>query len=162
MARVYLGLGSNCRREDSLRSALARLRREFPDLRCSPVYESEAEDAIGGPYLNLAVALETRMPVAELKACLRGIEAALGRQRGQPAVVIDIDILLYEGLCGFHAGMELPRPELLRRAYVLKPLADLAGQERHPLTGLTFDEHWQGFMHPGRLQRVELPEAGHV
>lgn len=162
MPRVYLSLGSNCRREASLRSALALLRREFPGLRCSPVYESEAEGAPGGPYLNLVVALETVLPVADLKALLRDMEARLGRVRGRPEVVIDIDIVCYEGLCGNFDGLELPRPELLQRAYVLKPLSDLAGSERHPLTGQTFSEHWRDFQPAGRLHPVEMPETGHV
>lgn len=162
MPRVYLSLGSNCRREVSLRSALALLRQEFPGMCCSPVYESEAEGATGGPYLNLVVVLDTRLPVPELRTLLRDIEAGLGRERGRPEVVIDIDILLYEGLCGHFDGLELPRPELLQRAYVLKPLSDLAGDERHPLTGRTFADHWQSFIPSGRLHPVELPETGHV
>jgi 2-amino-4-hydroxy-6-hydroxymethyldihydropteridine diphosphokinase len=162
MPRVYLSLGSNCRREASLRSALALLRREFPGLDCSPVYESEAEGAPGGPYLNLVVGLESGLPVHDLKARLREMEAGLGRERGRPEVVIDIDILLVEGLCGSFDGLELPRPELLQRAYVLKPLSDLAGSERHPLTGRTFREHWRDFLPPARLHPVELPETGHV
>ncbi|HEX5362035.1 MAG TPA: 2-amino-4-hydroxy-6-hydroxymethyldihydropteridine diphosphokinase [Fluviicoccus sp.] len=145
MPRVYLSLGSNCRREASLAAALSRLEQAFGPLSVSPVYESEAADAPGAPYLNLVVSLETVLPVLPLKAKLRGIEALIGRERGRPDVVIDIDILLYGDACGDFEGLRLPRPELLERAYVLKPLADLAGQERHPLTGRCYADHWQSF-----------------
>ena len=60
------------------------------------------------------------------------------------------------------ADAPLPRPELLERAYVLKPLADLAGTERHPLTGRTFADHWRDLLPSSRLRLVELPETGYV
>lgn len=163
MPRVYLSLGSNSRREVSLASALKRLEQAFGPLAVSPVYESEAADAPGDdPYLNLVVSMHSVLAVPSLKAGLRGIEAALGRVRGRPDVVIDIDILLYGDVCGDFDGLRLPRPELLERAYVLKPLADLAGTERHPLTGRTFADHWRDLLPSSRLRLVELPETGHV
>lgn len=152
MPRVYLGLGSNCRREPSLAAALDSLRQSFGAVISSPVYESMAVGEPGDPYLNLVVALETVMPVAALKAALRDIEAQIGRVRGRCDVIIDIDILLYGDFVGDVDGLQLPRAELLERAYVLKPLADLAGAERHPLTGMTYAEHWQSFAGPSVLR----------
>ncbi len=106
--------------------------------------------------------MDSVLAVPSLKAGLRGIEAALGRVRGRPDVVIDIDILLYGDVCADFDGLRLPRPELLERAYVLKPLADLAGTERHPLTGRTFADHWRDLLPSSRLRLVELPETGYV
>lgn len=162
MPRVYLSLGSNCRREASLAAALRLLRESFGTVACSPVYESDAEGAPGAPYLNLAASLETPLPLPALRQVLRDMEQTLGRERGRPEVVIDIDILLYGDLCGDFDGLTLPRPELLQRAYVLKPLADLAGQAVHPLTGCSFGEHWRRYAGVSALRAVTGPESPHA
>lgn len=154
--RVFLGLGSNSRREAALAEALRRLREAFGELRCSPVYESAAVGGQGHAYLNLAVALDTGLPVGELKTRLRDIEQAVGRVRGGEDVVIDIDILTYGDFQGDVDGVRLPRRELLERAYVLGPLADIAPDACHPLTGLTYLAHWRSFPDRGQLRQTAL------
>jgi 2-amino-4-hydroxy-6-hydroxymethyldihydropteridine diphosphokinase len=71
---------------------------------------------------------------------------------------MDLDVLLYGDLVGEFPGATLPRPDLLRRAFMLGPLADLAPGVRHPALGTTIGELWAAFdqrAHP--LERVELP-----
>jgi 2-amino-4-hydroxy-6-hydroxymethyldihydropteridine diphosphokinase len=58
---------------------------------------------------------------------------------------MDLDILLYDDLICDEPQLKLPRPDLLKRAYMLGPLADLAPQLRHPTAGATIGELWQRF-----------------
>jgi 2-amino-4-hydroxy-6-hydroxymethyldihydropteridine diphosphokinase len=58
---------------------------------------------------------------------------------------MDLDVLLYDDLVVDEPDLKLPRPDLVRRAYMLKPMADLAPDLRHPTLGATMRELWQGF-----------------
>lgn len=136
MVTVYLSLGSNIDRAHNIRSGLQRLQEEFGELRLSPVYESEAVGFDGSPFFNLVASIETDLPVAALAARLREIERAHGRVRGEKKFAsrtLDIDILTYGDARGDVDGVQLPRDEILKHAFVLRPLADLAPQARHPV-----------------------------
>lgn len=143
MTKVYLSLGSNIDREANIASGLDALAREFGSVALSPVYESEAVGFDGEPFLNLVAAIETALSVGELASVLRRIEAEHGRVRGEKKFAsrtLDIDILTYADAVGVVDGVELPRDEILKHAFVLKPLADLAPQERHPETGQRYQD----------------------
>jgi 2-amino-4-hydroxy-6-hydroxymethyldihydropteridine diphosphokinase len=134
MPEVFIGAGSNADPERTLRLALAELERRFGRLRCSRVHRGPAVGAPGTDYSNLVVALETRLDVDSLREQLQTIEALSGRTRKDPAVVeLDLDVLLYG--CRVDAERRLPRPGLLTLPYVLVPLAELAPQLKHPVTG---------------------------
>lgn len=148
MPRVWLSLGSNLDRESSLRSAIGALRQHYGDLVLSPVYKSRAVGFAGEPFLNLVVGFQTAESVAALRACLRAIEDAAGRVRGPDKFAprtLDIDLLTYGDALGLVDGYELPRDEILRYAFVLKPLADVAGEDSHPATGRTYRDLWRDF-----------------
>lgn len=161
MPRVYLGLGSNIDREKNLRGAVRALEEHFGDVLVSPVYESEAVGFEGDPFYNLVVAIDTDKTVGELAAELRAIEEAWGRDRLAPKFssrTLDIDILTWGNACGEIDGVSLPRDEILKHAFVLKPLADLAGNDRHPETIRPYAEHWEAFDHSRQpLREVDLP-----
>lgn len=148
MPRVYLGLGSNIDRETHIRAALHALEEAFGLLLVSPVYESESVGFAGSHFYNLVVGIDTELPVGELSALLRGIEEANGRVRGGPKFAprtLDIDILTYGNACGEIDGVQLPRDEILRNAFVLRPLADIAPNDRHPETVRPYLEHWEAY-----------------
>lgn len=161
MPRVYLGIGSNIEREKHIRQALRELERRYGDLLVSTVFESEAVGFDGDNFYNLVVGLDTDKSVGELAAELRAIEEANGRDRQSPrfsARTLDIDILTYGNACGEIDGIQLPRDEILKNAFVLRPLADIAGNDRHPETARTFAEHWEAYDH-GRqkLWPIDFP-----
>ena len=148
MARVYLGLGSNCDAEAHIVAGIKALQEAFEQIRISPVYCSRAVGFEGSDFLNCAAVIDTDLALGELKQWLTDLEDAHGRDRSQPKFsdrTLDIDILLYDDLIGEHDGLELPRDEILKYAHVLKPLADIAPDLTHPETGMRFSEHWERF-----------------
>lgn len=160
MAEVTLSLGSNIDRHHNIRAGLDALREQFGEVALSPVYESEAVGFDGEPFLNLVARIETALPVGELSERLRQIEANHGRVRGEKKYAsrtLDIDILTYDDLVGVVDGVELPRGEILKHAFVLKPLVDLMPQARHPTEGRTYRELLAERDFPGqRLWPIEF------
>ncbi|MGH9464880.1 MAG: 2-amino-4-hydroxy-6-hydroxymethyldihydropteridine diphosphokinase, partial [Thermoanaerobaculia bacterium] len=141
---VIIGLGSNVDPERHLAAALARLARALEVTNVSSVY---ASDPVGAPgsarFLNAAVGAWTDLEPARLKAeVLRPIEAALGRHRTgdrNAPRTIDLDLLLYgEAVIeDRERGLRLPDPELLARAHVAVPAAEVWPEGVHPVTGET-------------------------
>ena len=110
-----------------MRAAVAALERAFGTLRCSTVYRSVAVGASAPDYLNLAVAFDCRLGADAVKSALIETEAALGRTREGPRsslCAIDLDLLIHGRRVD--AQRRLPHPDVLRRAFVLAPLAELA------------------------------------
>jgi 2-amino-4-hydroxy-6-hydroxymethyldihydropteridine diphosphokinase len=138
--------------------AACELTRAFADARFSPWYQNRAAGFDGADFINLVAAFTTDLPVDELLVVLRAIEARCGRPREAPRWAprtMDLDVLLYGDLVCRRPGLTLPRPDLLVRAYMLGPLADLAPDFMHPVAGVTIGELWQSFdraAHP--LERV--------
>lgn len=148
MPRVYLSLGSNIDRDHHIRTAVAELEQRYGMLLISPVYESEAVGFDGDNFFNLVVGLDTDLPVGKLSDELHAIEAAHGRDRKGPkfsARTLDIDILTYGNACGEIDGIHLPRDEILKNAFVLLPLSDIAGSDKHPETVRSYQDHWDAY-----------------
>lgn len=143
LTRVLLGLGSNNRREQNLTAGLDALEPLLGDMRCSPVFESLAVGYKGDNFYNLVVSGTTELPLMELDRRLKFIEADNGRyapdRKGLP---LDIDVLMFGDLVGKFHGLELPRPETLKNAFVLWPLSLLAPDVRHPVAERSFSELW--------------------
>lgn len=146
MTEVFVGIGSNVEPEKHVRMAAQMLRAHFGDVRLSPVYRNPAMGFEGDDFLNLVATFDSDLGVPELKAALDEIELRCGRERGAARFsprTLDLDLLLYgERVDEAH---KLPRKEILKYSFVLKPLAELAGGHRHPETGLTYREHWEKF-----------------
>lgn len=139
MARVYLGLGTNLGdREANLRAALERLREVATIEALSSVYRSEPVGYREQPdFWNLVVRARTELPPEALVEAAKRIEAELGREpafRNAPRV-IDIDLLFYDDLRITTPTLTVPHPRLLERGFVLRPLAELDPELRHPVTG---------------------------
>ncbi|QFT53338.1 2-amino-4-hydroxy-6-hydroxymethyldihydropteridine diphosphokinase [Microbulbifer sp. THAF38] len=148
MAQVYLSLGSNINRAQYIRAALDALAGRFGELQVSRIFESEAVGFQGDNFYNLVVGLQTDLPVGQLALCLRGIEDANGRLRSGPkfsARTLDIDILTYDHLTGTVDGVKLPRGEIVKNAFVLQPLAEIAPEVLHPVEQKTYRQLWNEY-----------------
>jgi 2-amino-4-hydroxy-6-hydroxymethyldihydropteridine diphosphokinase len=146
MTKVYASVGSNVEREQHISRALDALSATFGELDISPVYESVAVGFEGDNFYNLVVAFETGMDVGALSGCLRDIEAQNGRKRQGSKFssrTLDLDILIYGEFAGEVGGVVLPRDEITRYAFVLRPLQDIAPDARHPLSGESYADLWQ-------------------
>ena len=71
---------------------------------------------------------------------------------------MDLDLLLYGDQVGEGPGYTLPRRDLLRRVYMLGPLAELAPQVRHPITGETIEALWAAFAQADYAMTLTEPD----
>ena len=162
MARVYISVGSNIDRERNIDMALRLLEASFGQLQRSSVYESEAIGFDSDPFYNLVVGFDTDDTPREIHDVLHCIEEASGRIRttGLSARTLDLDLLLYDDLVTETGGLVLPRDDITRYAFVLAPLAEIAGTLRHPVTGENYENLWSAFDEAGQvLSRVDWPPA---
>ena len=146
---VYLGLGSNIEPEQNILLGVAELRRRFGAIAISPVYRAPAVGFDSADFLNLVVGIETEKTPLELLACIEEIHKLARRERNDGekwvARTLDIDLLLFGDLVAPERPLRVPRPDILEYAFVLRPLAELAPDGIHPVTGMTFAEHWAEF-----------------
>ena len=152
MAEVYVSVGSNIEPEQQVRSCLHALRQRFGPLRISTIYRSKAIGFTGADFLNLVVQFDTTKDVRQVVSHLHELEEAHGRHRDGPKCSdrsLDLDLLLYDDLVLEEADLHLPREEIACYAFVLRPLAELAGKRRHPVLGRTFSELWQAMAADG-------------
>jgi len=148
MARVYISIGSNIDAENNVRLAIHALQNYYGKLILSSVYESEAVGFDGDNFLNLVAGLNTEEDVHTVANILRKIEDEGGRDRSGPRFsprTVDLDLLLYDDLILKEEGLELPRDEIIKNAFVLLPLEEIAPQLIHPVSGNTMCDHWMSF-----------------
>lgn len=149
--RAAVALGSNLDsefgdREVNLETAVARMGALGRVVAVSRFYDTEPVGEVEQPrFLNGAVVLETELSPEDLLAELLAIELGMGRDRSAAAVsngprVIDLDLLLYDAEVRVAEELVLPHPEMHLRRFVLEPLAEVAGQWRHPVLGVTVGE----------------------
>lgn len=127
----------------TLRAALARLGGERVRVAAvSSFYNTKAwPDPADPPFVNAVAAVETVLPPDALLAALHEIETAFGRTRSAKNAprTLDLDLLDYNGRV--EAGPPiLPHPRIAERDFVLRPLAEIAPDWRHPVSGLTAGE----------------------
>ena len=160
MPRVHVAIGGNVEPARWFPVAARELRRRFPDVRFSSCYKNPAFGFEGADFFNAAAGFDTAASADEVLAHCHEVEALCGRRRDDPKWaprVMDIDLLLYGELVVEAASYRLPRPDLLRRCYMLRPLAEIAPGLRHPLTGREIADHWRELeREPHMLERLAL------
>jgi 2-amino-4-hydroxy-6-hydroxymethyldihydropteridine diphosphokinase len=142
---IYLGLGTNQgNRHENLLSAAALLPPKVAVLSQSQIYQTPPWGYTDqADFLNQVIKAETTLAPMELLKYVKRIEKQVGRTatfRWGPRE-IDIDILLYNDSIYKGRKLAIPHPRLHERAFILVPLADLAPEMQHPLTGLTIQQH---------------------
>lgn len=148
MTRVHVAAGSNVDARRNLARAARELRAGFGAVDFSPAYRNAAVGFEGDDFLNWVAGFDTALGVDEVIAELQRIEGLCGRTRDAPKWAprsMDLDILLFGDLVVERPGLVLPRPDLVRRPYMLGPMADLAPALRHPTLGRTMAELWRDF-----------------
>jgi len=122
----------------TLRAALARLEERGVKIQLvSSFYETPAWPDPGQPaYVNAVAAVESTLQPVELLTLLHGVETDFGRLRSAPNAPrsLDLDLLDYDSRIVTN-GVTLPHPRISQRNFVLVPLAEIAPDWRHPVTG---------------------------
>ncbi|CAG0948952.1 2-amino-4-hydroxy-6-hydroxymethyldihydropteridinediphosphokinase [Myxococcaceae bacterium] len=144
---AFVSLGSNLGdREATLRMALSALA-ATPETSLVAVSSWYETDPVGpapqGPYLNAAARLRTTLSARDLLDRLLAIERKAGRVRSaerNAARTLDLDLLLYGVQRIDEPGLLVPHPRLHERGFVLEPLAEIAGERRHPRLGVAIAE----------------------
>ena len=143
---ILLGLGANLEHPRyggpvaTLSAALEALEGQGVAVaRRSRWYQSPPVPASDQPwFVNAVAVLDTLAEPAALLALLHAVEADFGRHRTvrNAPRAIDLDLLAYgERVSGPEAVPALPHPRMTERAFVLRPLAEVAPGWRHPGTG---------------------------
>lgn len=154
MPRVFVSIGSNVEPERHVRFAVRALRERFGELDVSPVYRTAAVGFDGDDFLNLAVGFHTDESIESVDAALDAIESSAGRYRsgvgngGNGARfaprTLDLDLMLF-GDAVMDTTVDarrirVPRKEITEYAFMLRPLADIAGDFPHPGLAQTIGE----------------------
>ena len=144
MKDVIISAGSNIERERHIPEAIRLIRRNrrIDVHKVSRFFESES---VGGPqdapsFFNAAVWACTELDPEELRDALRQIEVVLGRERtGDPDEprTIDLDLTYYQGVVKDFGEWELPDPQAATAPHVAIPIADVAPDWEHDVTGQT-------------------------
>ncbi len=140
---VYLGLGSNMGdRQQNLDKAIDFLSQRLRMGKISSIYDTDPIGNIEQPrFLNLVCQAYTRLAPTALLALAKGIESKLGRTgKSNAPRPIDIDILLYDEQVLESPELIIPHPRMTERAFVLIPLAEIAPDLVHPVSGKTMKE----------------------
>jgi 2-amino-4-hydroxy-6-hydroxymethyldihydropteridine diphosphokinase len=147
MSRVYVSVGSNIERKKNITQALRQMTDLYGELEKSSVYVSDAVGFNSAPFYNLVVSFSIDASPRALQDQLHGIEDACGRVRTTTltARTLDLDLLLYDDCVIDEGGLVLPREDINRYAFVLCPLAEIAPDERHPLSGKRYADMWSVF-----------------
>ncbi len=157
MTRAWISAGSNVDRELNVRRAIRNLRQVFGELVISPVYRTPAQGFEGDDFLNLVIGIDTKLNPDELRKRLRDIEDRQGRVRGEnkfASRTLDLDLLTWGDLVDEAQG--IPRDEILKYAFVLKPLADVAPEECYPGRDETYARLWADFPRKDKLLPVTI------
>lgn len=156
---VFVGVGSNIEPFEHIPHALTLLEHRFGPLRISQAYRCPAVGFDGDPFVNLVVGFETNEPPLAVTLALRDIEQHCGRNRNEKmrSRTMDLDLLLHDNRVVEHDGLRLPRGDVLRYAFVLKPLAAMIPEQVHPVTGRSYADLWADFDDSGQpLTAVNL------
>jgi 2-amino-4-hydroxy-6-hydroxymethyldihydropteridine diphosphokinase len=152
MSQAFVAIGSNIDPSMRMLQAGRALKHNFNDARFSSCYSNPAFGFDGPHFVNAVVGFSTTLPITALLQLMREIESQCGRAASAPKWeprAMDLDLLLYDAIVGLGPGYTLPRPDLLKRVYMLGPLAQLAPDLIYPPSGPTIAELWREFPRGG-------------
>ena len=128
---AFIALGGNLGDANALVGAAVEQMATLPQTRLvarSGLYRNAPIEASGPDFINAVVAVQTRLNVHQLLMNLQRVEQVFGRERPYPNAprTLDLDLLLYGTASIQSATLVVPHPRMTQRAFVLRPLAEIA------------------------------------
>ena len=136
--KVFVGIGSNIDQIFHIKECVKALRSKFVNVELSPTYESSSMGFDGPNFYNLVASFYTDFQLVDLKKYLKNIEMKNGRSFGEvkfSSRTLDIDILYFDDIICEETN--IPRCEIIKFDFVLRPLYDLSPAHIHPITKKT-------------------------
>ena len=144
--RAYIALGSNLGDKKAYLDQAIKALKQHKECRVQRVSSYLVTEPYGGveqdDFLNACLSLDTLLSPEELLDLLHEIEQAAHRERliHWGPRTLDLDILLYDNEVLETEDLIIPHVEMHKRDFVLKPLAEIAPNKRHPILGKTIGE----------------------
>lgn len=149
MTLAYIGVGSNLERQTHIRAAYQELSL-LGLVRASNVYECQPVGFDSHAFYNCVMELDTELSLTQLHHQLRNIELKWGRQPNAQKLqdrTLDLDLLLF-GEQVSADNPTLPRSDIFKFEFVLRPLWELSPQRLIASDGRTIEQIWQQFQGP--------------
>ena len=140
MHQVFISIGSNIDPLKNIDKVKILLNNLF-ECTFSGLYETAAEGFEGNDFVNCVVGFKTDIGPTQLNEKLKNIEKNMGRtdrQKGMSNRIIDLDLILYGDLVLSDKNLSLPSDDIDKYSFVLEPLAEIAGDIRHPVSKQSF------------------------
>ncbi len=156
---VYISIGSNINRAENIAFVITWLQENVDMLVLSSIYETKAEGFEGNNFYNLVAGFESTLTIDEIIDNFKALEIQQGRVHSAKKFsdrTLDIDVLLYGHQNLIKAGYNIPRDEILKFAFVLKPLCDIAPSLIHPQTQQSILWHWTQFVDKPEMISITL------
>ncbi|MDD2724962.1 MAG: 2-amino-4-hydroxy-6-hydroxymethyldihydropteridine diphosphokinase [Methylovulum sp.] len=160
MTRGFISIGSNIDRKKNIAAGLAALQQTFGGLLVSSVYEAEPVGFSGDTFYNLVVGFDSALNAKTVAQQLRQIEFSQGRppdSKKFTARTLDLDLLLFGDEIVDDGGLQIPRVDIEKYAFVLEPLAEIAPLLKHPVSHKSYAQLWEAMPKAGiRQRRISL------
>lgn len=152
---VYLSAGSNIDPAKNLKRACESLESDYGELTLSSVYRNPAVGFEGDDFLNMVIGFSTYQQPDKIVETLEKLHTNAGRVREADPFcsrTLDLDLLLYGDLV--RRRMKLPHTDIGKYGFVAAPLAEVAPQLRHPVSGKTMFQLWNDFDQDAQSMRT--------
>jgi len=160
---VYVSAGSNIAPEHHLRMACQALEAIYGELTLSSVYRNPTVGFKGNDFLNMVIGFSTHETPEQIVANFEQLHQRAGRRRqANPfcSRTLDLDLLMYGDLV--RPELKLPHGDIQKYGFVLGPLAEIAPNLRHPVSGRTMRSLWADFdraAHPMTRVKLDFSDA---